>query len=157
VCGILSLMAWPDQVRQLSRRRWVVITGGVALLIGAFAAAWWFLWVPNWRPRLNDGERYGVDVSAHQGSIDWGRVSHDGITFAYMKATEGGDFVDERFEETWNGAAAAGLDRGAYHFFTLCTPVHPVHSGCGTSAQLSRSGACHRHRAGAGSRPGTRG
>jgi lysozyme len=39
-----------------------------------------------------------------------------------MKATEGGDFVDARFAENWRGASAAGLERGAYHFFTLCTP-----------------------------------
>ncbi|MGH2660380.1 MAG: GH25 family lysozyme, partial [Actinomycetota bacterium] len=46
----------------------------------------------------------------------------DGITFAYVKATEGGDFIDERFDRNWRGASEAGLDRGAYHFFTLCTP-----------------------------------
>lgn len=44
----------------------------------------------------------------------------DGIQFAYIKATEGGDFVDARFEENWARAADAGLRRGAYHFFTLC-------------------------------------
>lgn len=39
---------------------------------------------------------------------------------AYIKATEGGDFTDARFEDNWREAGAAGLDRGAYHFFTLC-------------------------------------
>ena len=63
-----------------------------------------------------------MDVSAHQGRIDWAAVADDGIEFAYVKATEGGDFVDERFEANWEGAEAAGLDLGAYHFFTLCTP-----------------------------------
>lgn len=90
-------------------------------LAGA-AAVWWFWWVPGWRPPLSDGERYGIDVSAHQGAIDWDRVASDDIEFAYVKATEGGDFVDERFGANWDAAAAAGLDRGAYHFFTLCTP-----------------------------------
>jgi lysozyme len=66
------------------------------------------------------GERYGVDVSAHQGSIDWRRVAGDGIAFAYVKATEGGDLTDQRFGENWRGVAEVGLDRGAYHFFTLC-------------------------------------
>ena len=37
-----------------------------------------------------------------------------------MKATEGGDFKDRRFQENWAGAGQAGLLRGAYHFFTLC-------------------------------------
>lgn len=86
------------------------------------AAVWWFWWVPQWRPPLRDGERYGIDVSAHQGRIDWTAVAADGIEFAYVKATEGGDFADARFDANWTGAAEAGLDRGAYHFFTLCTP-----------------------------------
>lgn len=47
-------------------------------------------------------------------------MAADDIEFAYIKATEGGDFVDDWFERNWEGAGAAGLDRGAYHFFTLC-------------------------------------
>jgi lysozyme len=94
---------------------------GLAAAVAA-GLAWWFWWVPNWRPGLEDGERYGIDVSSHQGAVDWERVAGDGIDFAYVKATEGGDFVDERFEANWAGARAAGLERGAYHFFTLCTP-----------------------------------
>jgi hypothetical protein len=41
----------------------------VVVLAGLF----WFVFVPNWRPPLRDGERYGVDVSVHQGEIDWRR------------------------------------------------------------------------------------
>jgi lysozyme len=37
---------------------------------------------------LKEGERYGIDVSAHQDVIDWRQVTGDGITFAYIKATE---------------------------------------------------------------------
>jgi lysozyme len=44
------------------------------------------------------------------------------ITFAWIKATEGGDFVDARFAENWRASARAGLLRGAYHFFTFCRP-----------------------------------
>jgi lysozyme len=85
-------------------------------------AAWgWFVWLPDHRPGLQPGELYGIDVSHHQGPIAWDRVANDGISFAYIKATEGGDFVDDRFVENWDAAGAAGLERGAYHFFTLCT------------------------------------
>lgn len=98
-----------------------MVLGAIGLLVVA-AAVWWLWWVPSWRPPLENGERYGIDVSAHQGPIDWTAVAADGIEFAYVKASEGGDFVDERFEANWDGAGAAGLDRGAYHFFTLCTP-----------------------------------
>jgi lysozyme len=102
------------------RRRWPFVIAGIVALLAVLAAAFWFLFVPNWRPPLRDGERYGIDVSAHQDEVDWQRVADDDIEFAYIKATEGGDFVDRQFERNWKGADAAGLDRGAYHFFTLC-------------------------------------
>lgn len=64
----------------------------------------------------------GIDVSHHQGPIDWRRVAQNReVRFAYLKATEGGDFSDRRFAENLLGARRAGLRVGAYHFFTFCT------------------------------------
>ncbi|MBW2706938.1 MAG: lysozyme, partial [Deltaproteobacteria bacterium] len=40
-----------------------------------------------------------IDVSHHQGKIDWQKLRRAGIDFAYIKATEGGDFRDPRFAE----------------------------------------------------------
>jgi len=71
------------------------------------------------------GPRYaiqGIDVSNHNGPIDWKRVSQDDVHFAYIKSTEGGDWTDARFRENWQAAKAAGVPRGAYHFFTFKTP-----------------------------------
>ena len=93
----------------------------VAVVIASAAVAW-FAWFPHYRPALRADEVYGVDVSAHQGSIDWERVARDDIRFAYLKATEGGDHVDRRFGENWDAAGRAALDRGSYHFFTWCRP-----------------------------------
>jgi lysozyme len=104
------------------RRRGWFLVAGLLLLVAMAAAAWWFLWVPTWRSPLQAGERYGIDVSAHQGAVDWRRVRNDDIEFAYVKATEGGDFTDRRFAENWRAAAEARVERGPYHFFTLCTP-----------------------------------
>ena len=65
----------------------------------------------------------GIDVSHHQGAIDWVAVTRDPrVRFAFIKATEGGDFRDGDFGRNWQGAQAAGLARGAYHFFTFCRP-----------------------------------
>jgi lysozyme len=100
----------------------VGIVAGTLGFVAVVAAAGWFLWLPQQRPSLAAGERYGIDVSHHQGAIDWQAVAGDGIEFAYLKATEGGDHLDTTFEANWTGAAAAGIDRGAYHFFTSCTP-----------------------------------
>jgi lysozyme len=63
----------------------------------------------------------GVDVSHHRGSIRWADVRSQGIAFAYVKATEGADFVDPLFRENWANARATGLAVGAYHFFTFCS------------------------------------
>jgi lysozyme len=62
----------------------------------------------------------GVDVSHHQGNIDWPTLAGTDVSFAYIKATEGGDFRDPRFQTNWQRAKQAGLVRGAYHFFTQC-------------------------------------
>ena len=59
----------------------------------------------------------GVDVSHHQGEIDWPRLSGENNSFAFIKATEGGDFVDPRFAANWSAAGRAALRVGAYHFF----------------------------------------
>lgn len=67
-------------------------------------------------------EVMGIDVSSHQGEIDWAQVAGDGVVFAYVKATEGSGFVDSSFRRNWDGARAAGITPGAYHYFTLCSP-----------------------------------
>lgn len=64
----------------------------------------------------------GIDVSHHQGQIDWRRVAADDVAFAVIKATEGGDHVDTAFATNLRDARAAGLAVGAYHFFTFCRP-----------------------------------
>lgn len=62
----------------------------------------------------------GIDISKWQGPINWASVKSAGTQFAYIKATEGGDHVDERFRENWDGAGRAGVPRGAYHFVFWC-------------------------------------
>ncbi|MDP2772477.1 MAG: GH25 family lysozyme [Nocardioides sp.] len=62
----------------------------------------------------------GVDVSHHKGTIDWQRVRADGISFAYLKASEGAGFTDPRFADNLRGAQSAGVRAGGYHYFTLC-------------------------------------
>ena len=63
---------------------------------------------------------HGIDVSRWQGQIDWHRVSGSGVAFAFIKATEGGDVADPLFAHHWQGATAAGIPAGAYHFYYHC-------------------------------------
>jgi lysozyme len=65
---------------------------------------------------------HGVDVSRHQGAIDWRALAATDVRFAYIKASEGSDYRDDRFASNWRDAGEAGIKRGAYHYFTLCRP-----------------------------------
>lgn len=67
----------------------------------------------------------GIDVSHHQGSIDWELVAADRVDFAWIKATEGTSFVDPRFAANRDGARSAGLRVGAYHYFSICSDGAP--------------------------------
>lgn len=68
-------------------------------------------------------EVHGIDVAKYQGEIDWQAVKAAGVGFAFIKATEGADRMDDRFQANWAGARAAGIPRGAYHFSYWCTPM----------------------------------
>jgi lysozyme len=59
----------------------------------------------------------GIDVSHHNGDINWPGIASAGIKFCYVKATEGSGVKDIRFHEYYDASKAARLLSGAYHFF----------------------------------------
>lgn len=67
------------------------------------------------------GPRQGIDASHHQGPIDWAKVADHGISFAYLKATEGTGFVDPRFAAHRRSASRYGVAVAGYHYFQLCS------------------------------------
>ena len=66
---------------------------------------------------------HGTDVSKYQRSVDWTTKRSSKINFVFIKATEGGDRVDDLFHQHRAGARAAGIPWGAYHFFYFCRPA----------------------------------
>jgi lysozyme len=66
---------------------------------------------------------HGIDLSRFQTAVDWPTARANGVNFAFIKATEGGDLVDPMFKDHWRNAGAAGVRRGAYHFFYHCRPA----------------------------------
>lgn len=63
----------------------------------------------------------GIDVSEHQGTIDWNAVKNDGVKFAVIRVgyrgyKQGGLAVDACFKKNIEGALAAGLRVGVYFF-----------------------------------------
>src|SRR5438477_11194724 len=97
---------------------WTTLVIGLVLLV--LASYWLGLLIPNYPPTAKYPVR-GVDVSHHQGTIDWSAVKRAGTSFAYIKATEGTQYQDPSFVQNWYGAAASGIVGGSYHFFTLVT------------------------------------
>ncbi len=66
---------------------------------------------------------HGIDLSKYQGDVDWRMARRAGVNFAFIKATEGGDRLDEKFRDHWRGARRAGIQTGAYHFYYFCRPA----------------------------------
>lgn len=94
---------------------------GVLLILVLLAAS---LYVLRMRLHHNsseidsdDYELVGIDVSAHNGKIDFERVSQAGVDFVIIKASEGSAFRDSRFATNYDSAKDNGLAVSAYHFF----------------------------------------
>ena len=88
-------------------------------------------------PRLNDPDYdpylqcedtcdhvHGIDLSRYQGDVFWETVGENTkMAYVYLKATEGGDRIDPKFERNINLAHRYGLKVGSYHFFRPKTPL----------------------------------
>jgi len=111
----------PSAIRRA--RYW--LGGCVAVCTVASITLGWLLWtgaVHANNPSTSSYPVRGVDVSGYQGTVDWPVLAGQGIQFAFVKATEGSTFVDDRFGANLAGANAAGLRVGAYHFFSFESP-----------------------------------
>lgn len=93
-------------------KRFVIILflGGVFFLILNNGIVWFNM------PSKSKYPVRGVDVSAHQGNIDWAILSTH-ISFAFIKATEGNNWIDKKFSYNFSHSLHHGVAIGAYHFF----------------------------------------
>ncbi len=90
----------------------------VAALL-AFASVWAYREFMTTPPYV-DPDRYpvrGIDVSNHNGAIDFDKAAEAGIEFAFIKASEGATFRDKSFHTNYLKAKHARIKTGAYHFF----------------------------------------
>lgn len=70
------------------------------------------------------GHVHGIDLSRYQGDVFWETVGENTkMAYVYLKATEGGDRIDPKFERNINLAHRHGLKVGSYHFFRPKTPL----------------------------------
>lgn len=70
------------------------------------------------------GHVHGIDLSHYQGQVFWETVGENTkMAYVYLKATEGGDRIDDRYERNIQLAHRYGLKVGSYHFFRPKTPL----------------------------------
>ncbi len=104
VVGCAYYLRHQVQLNRYARRAWATLTRGG--LTGREKT-----------PLLAGYSVHGIDVSAYQGRIDWPEVARNRVRFAFIKASEGATLRDSRFARNWREARAAGVLRGAYHYF----------------------------------------
>lgn len=98
---------------------WAALGFLLSIAVLAFAT-WMVVKVYRNTPAEVDFDRYpvkGIDVSAHNGPIDFKQVKSAGYDFVWIKASEGETFRDTLFTRNFDAAGAAGMRTGAYHYF----------------------------------------
>ncbi len=113
-------------MKRLTRTR-VITLSAISVAIAIVLSVAYFVISDTEHPLSHTPSRLdfpvrGIDVSSHNGIIDFEKVKGDSIDFVYVKATEGATFKDRRFRRNILDAKHAGLRVGAYHFFRFDTP-----------------------------------
>ena len=76
-------------------------------------------------PARNQNAKYnGIDISSHQGYIDWAKVRSDkDIRFVYIKATEGATYHSPHYVHNFTQARRHGFLVGSYHYLTSTSSI----------------------------------
>ena len=66
---------------------------------------------------------HGIDISHYQGKVFWEHIGNNSkMAYVYIKASEGSDRIDEKYEQNIRLAHSYGLKVGSYHFYRAKTP-----------------------------------
>ena len=121
---------------------WARYLLGILVVVVFVSGFYWFFIRPyayRWKPCyglkgygvcMPAGYRvHGIDISHYQGEINWKMLARTRqgqfpVHFVFMKATEGGDYPDDRFVANFDSARAHGFVRGAYHFYNPKTDAN---------------------------------
>ncbi len=60
---------------------------------------------------------HGIDLSHYQGTVFWETVGKSKMAYVYLKATEGGTRIDDKYKQNIDLAHNYGLKVGSYHFY----------------------------------------
>lgn len=94
----------------------------VALIISIFSIMAMNAQSPNIQCEDTCSHIHGIDMSHYQGNVFWETVgTNTKMAYVYLKATEGGDRVDEMYAQNISLAHKYGLKVGSYHFYRPMT------------------------------------
>lgn len=123
--GLAFIISLNELSMYISKRTMVVWASVMLSMLAIGVGLWlWLRPAPGVAPRVDMYEIRGLDLSAHNGDVDFDKVREAGYEFVYLKATEGVRFKDVRFERNAAAARRAGLKVGAYHFFRFDSPAY---------------------------------
>ncbi|MGY3778527.1 GH25 family lysozyme [Isobaculum melis] len=108
--------------KPLNKEKIVAIVGPILVLLIAVLFFCWKSGYFSFGTTIPKGYQVqGTIVSSEQGYIDWQDLasSNKNLAFAYMKATEGSSYEDDRFDNNWTNSKATALRTGAYHYFSF--------------------------------------
>ena len=92
---------------------------------------------------LNTGTVMGIDISKHNGNIDWNAVKNSGVQYVilrcgYRGSASGVLVEDQKFKRNIQGATAAGLKVGIYFFSQAVNEVEAVEEASMTLSLIKK-------------------
>ena len=85
---------------------------------------------------------FGIDVSHHNGAINWNNVNRSQVNFVYCKATQGRSFIDPMLHSNIGELKRLNFIRGVYHFLTFkdVTATEQINNLLNTGLDFSQPG-----------------
>lgn len=129
----------------------IIFVGVIGLLIFSAINAYRHY---RFSPPYVDDERYpvrGIDISRHNGEVDFEKVKASGYDFVFIKASEGATHRDSLYSSNLEKSRRAGMKAGAYHFFrfdkegvdqalNFLRAVGPAHPELGLAIDVESTG-----------------
>lgn len=84
----------------------------------------------------------GIDVSYHNGAVDWQAVKDAGIEFVIVRSSYGLQSKDSMFAEHVSGAQAVGLKVGAYHYSYALSVEDAIQEAANCRGAIDNAGVC---------------
>ena len=120
--------------------------GIYTLKVGAVSSEGKVMYSENQRIVIYNNYGFGIDVSKHNGNIDWTKVKESGVNFAIVRAgnrgygAEGNLVTDPKFVDNMKGAISNGIDVGVYFYSQAITEKEAIEEADMTLKLIKENG-----------------